>query len=158
MFKNYGKGTILRIKLTGILNLVWIMNRRRWDAPPSHSAPETVSELTGLIVYQKALNKATNLAYKKPMELSHLRSREYGALPTRCSQLRCTNTHIPHSLTDFRAKEGLLLVYRGLKTLKITDRINSRLTSPMRVILWGNQKNSVKRNRQAKCTGNLNLY
>ena len=69
------------------------------------------------------------------MELSHLRSREYGALPTRCSQLRCTNTHIPYSLTDFRAKEGLLLVYRGLKTLKITDRINSRLTSPMRVLL-----------------------
>ena len=66
---------------------------------------ETVSELTGLIVYQKALNKATNLAYKKPMELSHQRSREYGALTTRCSQLRCTNTHIPHSLTDFRAKD-----------------------------------------------------
>ena len=56
MFKNYGKGTILRIKLTGILNLVWIMNRRRWDTPPSHSAPETISELTGLTVYQKALS------------------------------------------------------------------------------------------------------
>ena len=42
----------------------------------------------------------------------------------------------PTRLQIFEQKtEGLLAVDRGLKTLKITDRINSRLTSPMTVIL-----------------------
>ena len=42
----------------------------------------------------------------------------------------------PTRLQIFEQKtEGLLAVHRGLKTLKITDRINSRLTSPMKVIL-----------------------
>lgn len=42
----------------------------------------------------------------------------------------------PTRLQIFEQKtEGLLAVQRGLKTLKITDRIYSKLTSPMRVIL-----------------------